>query len=162
MIGEVGLCSTHGARGRLVQWVTRSKYSHVVISIGGGYNVSAVPGGVAIHTDAFWEKIAWSQFGLSNPQQTQALTYLLAPLGQEGKPYAWMDDFLIGITLLMHGHAPGFILRRLSSDGTWQCAELADAVLRVMGINLFPDRPTSAIYPGSFEPIWDAAGWVPA
>lgn len=155
-LGQVGLCATHGRFGALIRTVTRSPYNHTVIGLGDGYNVSAEPGGVALHTDGYWPGIVYSRFQYTAAQAGAVVRYALA---REGTPYAWGDDILIGLTLLLHEHMPAVLLRHLASDGHLQCSELCDLALRAGGMRLF-DTPAGAVYPGMYAPIFQEHGWL--
>lgn len=145
--GQVGLCRTHGWLGRLVSRITGSPWTHSVVGLGDGYNVSAEPGGVAIHTDEYWPDLQWTNLPMTEVQKIKCVAFALSC---EGVPYAWGDDTLIGISKILHIRLPKFLLRHIASERRLQCSELCDLSLRAAGVNVFPDDDPGVIYPGMY------------
>jgi hypothetical protein len=100
----------------------------------------------------------WSDFILSEEQRTAILDF---GGKQVGKPYAWGDDILIGLDIMLGQKAPDWLDRMIADDGQWQCAELADAEYNHAGINLFKNRSCAAVFPGTFAPLFKENGWWP-
>lgn len=142
---------------RLIQWVTRSPVHHCVVAISDTECVSAEIQGVIIRPVSHFPKAVWSRFAITDPQRHDIVRFATA---QIGKPYALLDDLLIGVALVTRTNTPHWIQDKLMSDDKWQCAELTDAALLAGGINLFPGgRPACAVYPGSFLPLFREHGW---
>jgi hypothetical protein len=157
-LGQIGLCTTTGFFGWLIRTVTRSTVNHVVIGVGDGLVVSAEPGGVRARPERYWPPIVWSELPLSDMQKQHIALYALH---QIGTPYDYLADAAIGIALITGEHTPKWLARYLRSNKRWQCAALADSACRHAGVHLFRDhRTTSAVYPGSFEKVWRAFGWM--
>lgn len=158
-LGQVGLCRTGGFWGWLIRLVTRSEINHVVVGIGDGLCISAEPGGVRTRPINYWPPITWSKFPLTGSQRTRVAMYAES---QIGTPYDYLADAAIGVALITGEHTPAWLANYLQSDDRWQCAALADACLRRgAGENYFMDhRPTSAVYPGSFQKVFEEFGWM--
>lgn len=159
-VGQIGLVPhAHNFWQRLIQWVTRSPVHHVVIGVGGGVCVSAELPVVRLRPVGWFPDAVWSQIDMTPVQASQVAKFALHQLG---KPYSLLDDFLIGVTLILSKNwTPEWLWSRLQDDNQWQCAELADAALLAGGVNLFSsDRPACAVYPGSFVPYFVEHGWM--
>lgn len=157
--GQIGLVHTHGLPARIIQVVTASHWNHVVIGLDDTFCVGAEPGGVRVRPITDFPEIAWSSFPLTRIQRGKIRTFTLKQLG---KPYNWRDDILIGLGLLFRAHTPHWMLRELSEESSWQCAQLGLAALTHGGMNVFADdRPTGAVYPASFVPLFREFGWLP-
>jgi hypothetical protein len=157
-LGQIGLCTTTGFWGWLIRTVTHSTVNHVVVGIGDGLCVSAEPGGVRVRRVDYWPPVAWSELPLSAMQSQHVALYALSQLGT---PYDYLADAAIGVALITGEHTPKWLARYLRSNDRWQCAQLASSSLEHAGVHLFRDnRPHSAVYPGSFENIWRAFGWM--
>lgn len=161
LAGQIGLIPhAHTPFQWLIELVTRSPVHHVVVAVDDETVVSAEMPRVRYRPVTHFPDVIWSDFPLEQWQWWQIAGFMQR---QVGKPYALGDDILIGIALLTRTHTPAWIERRLNDQRRWQCAELADAAYQSAGIHLLHDnRPPSAVYPGSFIPIWKLHGWWPA
>lgn len=156
--GQIGLVHTHGLPARIIQVVTASHWNHAVVRINATLCVSAEPGGVRVRKIADFPEVVWSDFPLTRIQRGKIRAFTVKQLG---KPYNWRDDILIGLGLLFRSDSPHWMLRELSEESSWQCAQLADAALEHAGNPIFDDnRPNGAVYPASFVPFWRDAGWL--
>lgn len=158
--GQIGLVHTKGIPARLIQAITGSHWNHVIIATSTHHAAGAQPGGVRVRPISDFPEVVWSDFTLTPIQTVKILAFTRR---QIGKPYNWRDDIFIGLGLLFRTHTPHWMLRELSEESTWQCAQLADAALEHAGVNIFTDsRPNGAVYPASFVPFWQDAGWLTA
>jgi hypothetical protein len=158
--GQVGLYHQTGFWPWVISTVTGSYWNHMVTGINATECASAQGNGVQRHQISDYPGMVWSEF-----PETQLARHKVAQFAadQLGKPYAYLDDFLIGIGLLTRSKTPTWILKRLRSGQRWECASLADAALQHGGVNVFTDgRPYGAVYPGSFEQVFRDYGWLPA
>lgn len=144
---------------KLIELVTNAPVHHCVVAISETECVSAEINGVRIRPISDFPHAIWSHFELTDPQRYDIARFALK---QIGKPYALVDDLLIGIALLLKSHVPDWIVDKINDDGHWQCAELADASLLAGGISAIePGRPPCVVFPGSFMPYFKAHGWWP-
>jgi len=158
LTGQIGLTYTTGFIGRLIQKVTRSRYNHCVLALDNFACIGAEPGGVRVRPITDFRGIVWSKFRFTEAERIRITEFVLA---QQGKEYNYADDFFIGVALITKTHTPRWLERRLSSTDSWQCAQLSDAALIHIGINLFDDdRPIGAVYPGSLARRWRKRGWL--
>jgi hypothetical protein len=143
--------------------VTRSEFNHVVVNVGVAVDgqqlcVGAEPRGARIRPVTDFHDVVWSEFPLTEHQQGVVAGWALR---HENTPYGYMSDFFIGVALLTRTHTPWFIEHWLSDGKRYECAGLADAALRAGGVHVFRDgRPVGAIFPGSFQRVFEAFGWL--
>ena len=157
--GQIGIVSTTGFMSWLIRIVTRSDVNHAVVDLGDGTIASAEPGGVRLRLHDHFPNTIWSHFEESPEQASSVTTFAREQLGTK---YAYFDDLLIGIAQITGVRTPNWIQRRLASNDSYECAELADASLQAGGVHVFTDgRVPSAVFPGDFEPIFKARGWWP-
>jgi hypothetical protein len=159
--GQVGLIP---GSSNIIQYgickVTRSHVAHTILDIGGGECISAEPGGAKIRPLTDFPTAIWSSYAITPQQATVAAAWGRA---QEGVPYNFFDDAVIGIE-----EAFGIRLPKWVEDGAWnrtslECAQLADQALQAAGFQAFDDgRHPGRVYPGSFEHDWVRRGWYTA
>lgn len=151
----------------MIEWVTGSRAYHCVIAVTDHSYIGAEPGGARIRQegDPAYPTIIWSDLPLTARQRYAITSYADK---QKDKPYAYLDDLIIGLSLLFKNWPQttwlwALVEKRLANDDQWQCAELADMCWRKGGIHVFRDnRLPSAVFPGSFEPVFKTYGWWPA
>lgn len=157
--GQVALVHSTGFWPAVISIVTHSHFNHMITGISPTAVVSAERQGVIRRHVSDFPGAVWSEFPETILAEHKVAEYAIS---QIGKPYAFLDDFFIGVALITRQHAPGWLMRRLRSGKRWECAELADAALQHGGVNVFHDgRPWGAVYPGSFEPVFRDYGWLP-
>lgn len=157
--GQVALVHSTGFWPWLISAVTHSYWNHMVTGINPTQCVSAEQAGVRIRNVSDFPGAVWSDFPETLLAQHKVAVFAAA---QEKKPYAFLDDFFIGIAILTKSSAPNWLRRRLRSGKRWECAELADVSLQHGGVNVFhDDRAFGAVYPGSFEKVFRRYGWLP-
>lgn len=158
--GQIGLVPHPRS---FIEWaiekVTRSTVHHAVIGISENWCVSAEPGGARLRPISGYADAYWSHFDLTDTQQTAVVGFAKSHIGV---PYGWFTDAAIGLSFLLHARTPRWVEDYLNSDRRFECAQLCDAAYVAAGIHLFKDgRPPGVVYPGSFEPIFRAHGWMP-
>lgn len=162
LIGQVAVIPAHRA---LIPWgiaaVTGSHCYHMVGHVGRGQVVSAEPGGVRIRPVSDFPTAVWSRYPVSGLAAQRAAEW---GRSQEGVPYAYADDALIGCERLLHIRFPRWVRRAYEHDGQWQCSQLATAMLLQAGVDPFPGDPDKLgdVAPGDYERAFVRAGWVPA
>lgn len=125
--------------------------------MGDGTTIGAEPGGVAEHPIDYYPT-TWFTVPSTDDQAKKFSAYMRSQLG---KPYAYLDDGLIGLAALLGDKAPNWLADELSDDGQVECASLIDKGLLAVGIDLFTDgRVAGARYPGSYERYARTHGWV--
>ena len=156
-IGQIGL-KTEASNWveKAIEFVTRSTVHHVVIAISDTECIGAEPGGARIRSHEYTQMV-WSHFDLT-PEQAQACADWAR--AREGIPYSFLNGMFIGLT--MCGFTwPKSILKRFSTDKSYQCAQFADAALSLgAGIVVFDDgRAFGEVYPGSLEKLFKERDW---
>lgn len=143
---EYGCIKTGGWAGRVIRVVTRSPVNHVVYSLGDDRIIEAQPGGVRIRRlrPGEAQQYTWSSLNLTD-QQRETATALAATL--VGRPYSWLNVFLIGLTAL--GLRWRWLQRRLDTPRAFMCSQLASYIcLHGAGVDLCPAKPSSSESPG--------------
>lgn len=139
--------------------VTHSHCSHVVTHVGGGMVASPQPGGVRIVPASSFPTAVYSRFPLSGLAAGRVADFARS---QEGKPYAFADDALIGLERLFGFRFPRWVRRMYEDDGRLQCAQLAMASLLKGGIDPFPGDPDRLgdVAPADFERLFIRNAWT--
>lgn len=159
VIAQIGLHHTNGVKARVIQGVTGSYWNHMTIRLTTGLCVGAQPRGVAIRRVTDFPDTVWSRFAYTPHQRARILQYAWAKLGW---PYNWADIFLIAANLKLGWH-PDWLVHEISNRRNFQCAQFCDAALMAAGVHVFNDgRPSGAVQPASFVPLFKDAGWLPA
>ena len=150
----------------LITWavclITGSHCGHMIIKTSDTKCVStdANANEVREHLLTDFPDAAWSEFPLTDAQAHASALYALS---QVGKPYAYLDDALIGVERIFRFRFPDWVRRRFADDGQWQCAQLADACMAAANQNVFKDgRKLGDVYPGSYEQAFIDRGWYTA
>ena len=139
--------------------ITGSHCGHMVIKVSETDCVSADADAneVRLHPLTDFPNALWSRFELTDAQALASVGYAMA---QVGKPYAYLDDALIGVERIFRFRFPDWVRRRFSDDGQWQCAQLSDACMAAAGVNVFKDgRMIGDVFPGSYEQAFVERGW---
>lgn len=139
--------------------ITGSHCGHMIICISETECVSADAEAdvVRVRPLTDFPTAAWSRFDLTTGQAGASASYALS---QVGKPYAFLDDALIGFERVFRFRFPDWVRQRFEDDGQWQCAQLADACLAAANVNVFHDgRMIGDVFPGSYEAEFVKRGW---
>jgi hypothetical protein len=142
--------------------ITGSHCGHMIIKVSDTECVSADAdvNEVRVHPLTDFGNAVWSKFDMTTEQSLAAVSYAMA---QVGKPYAYLDDGLIGLERIFRFRFPDWVRQRFQDDGQWQCAQLADASLAAAKVNVFKDgRMVGDVYPGSYEQLFVDRGWYTA
>ncbi len=157
LIGQIGLkTEARGFVEKAIEFVTRSTVHHVVIAISETECIGAEPGGARIRPINY-DGLVWSRFELTPLQAQNCANWARA---REGRPYSFVNGFLIGLT--MYGFTwPKSVWKHFSTDDSYQCAQFADAALtQGAGITVFDDgREFGQVFPGSLEMLFKTNGW---
>jgi len=159
LAGQVGLVSTKGWVGRLVQLVTRSAFNHSVVAINEHECVSAEPGGAVIRPISYYQHdfVAWSRFNLTAEQRDRITLWAFDHVGVE---YDSVGFAAIAVTKLLGPFAPRWLLRYVGAHDRLICSYLCDLALQAGDIHLWRDhRPEGAVTPASFGKVYKARGW---
>lgn len=165
--GQVALVHQRGFWPSLITVVTSliaerpedAHWNHMLTAISPTECMSAERKGVTRRKISDFPGAVWSDFDETELQRDLVADFAAA---QDGKPYAFLDDFFIGVGIIMRRRTPAWLRRRLRSGKRWECAELAGASLACGGITniINDDRPFAAAYPASYAPVWRARGWL--
>lgn len=152
--GTVGLVSDHGFATGCIRAFTRSHWNHIVIALGDGRAVQAMPGGVQVIDEAT-HHVVWIEAGvLYDP--TKAVEFLRASVGE---PYNWLAIAVFAVRTF----APWLPHRWLSAWANNRpkviCSELAVDAWRAAGVDLFPGRPAATVSPGDIDVEFRLRGW---
>jgi uncharacterized protein YycO len=149
--GDIGVVSSPGWVAAAIRWITRAPVNHAFIYTGNNRIVEGWQTGV--RTNDVYGHAQWLTNLSTSLTDSQRLGIVLYAKQQLGKKYSWLDDAAIGLADLF-GWIPKWLRRRLSSNATFQCAQLCDAAYRTVGVRLFTDhRPPGAVSPGD---LWRA------
>jgi hypothetical protein len=123
--------------------------------------VEAAGGGCREVNISKYTDIAISRLPETRHQRLQAATWAVKH-AKAHTPYAYLDVFTVGVSLLLKKKTPEWILEELSDGRSYQCASFVDAALRAANIHLFRDgRPIAAVYPATIAELFDDLGWLP-
>lgn len=158
-LGQVGL--TTEAKSfvqHMIEWVTRAQVHHVVIAISETECIGARPGGARIDKIDYRKDIIWSQFDLTPEQAQNCADWARV---REGRPYSFINGFLIGVHCLFGIKFPDWITEQWSDDDSYHCSGFADSALTDgAGIDVFTDgRLHGAVAPVSWEKLFKRRGW---
>lgn len=128
---------------KLIEWETRSKYSHAAIVQSDGGVIESVEG-LGVHRLPRMEDVVlpdridlFTVLGLTEAGERAVEVFL----GQQlGLPYDWPD-------------LTGFITRTFQQEarGAWFCSELAFAAIEAGGVTLLRDIPPYQVSPGTLS-----------
>lgn len=157
--GQIGLLPAAGFGAAVIRGITAGPFAHVINDLGDGTCIGAQPGGARIRPISEFKDVVWSHFDFTPEQAADGVQWLRR---QEGTPYNFLDDLFIGIAILQKQNTANWITERLSDNGSWQCAQLADAHLTRLGIHVFQDeRPFGAVFPNSYVDFFEQKCWMP-
>lgn len=150
-VGDIILVSGQSFISKLVQKITRSKWSHVALYIGGGY-VLEINWNIKAHiVPNLYPKegeeclVLRNKIPLTKEQQDMIISRGCA-YNQTGNRY----DFLLLAGLFLKTLFPNWkVLSKLNDKNSFVCTELTDQVLKEAGIDLFPGVEGD-IYPLDF------------
>lgn len=144
---------------KVVSWATKSPAVHAVVAISETECMSMESEGATIASVDSWpNRIIWSKFELTDEQRQGIVDWAMA---RKGKPYAWLDDFIIGIHDLTGWRIPPVLAERLSGDKRYQCSELSTCALFYgAGIRIFPRMYPGEVSPGDLLNYFIEQGWV--
>lgn len=158
LLGQIGLkTEARGFVEKSIEFVTRSTVHHAVVVISATECISCEPFVGARIRPLDYDSFVWSNFDLTPEQALGSATWARA---REGRPYSFINGFLIGLT--MYGFTwPKSVWHHFSTDKSYQCAQFADAALTLgAGISVFDDgREFGQVFPGSLELLFKKNGW---
>lgn len=145
--GDFAVVATRSRIGWLIRLVTRSRYNHAWLYLGGGRIVEAEGNGAVISPLADYDglPVLWSNLTLTEAERAAIVA---KARGVVGVPYSWIDDACIALTALLGVHVPGWVRRRLASPEHLMCSQLVDVCYQAAGIDLVPSKPL----PGDVSP----------
>lgn len=158
--GQVGVVcgATAGTFGQLIEKVTHSTAFHVVVYLSEHECVSADFDGVTVRDPAVYgDAVTVSKFELTDEQRA-AITARATKC--VGKPYAFLDDLMIGISDLTGARIPRPFRWLLALPWAYMCSELSALALAEAGIHIRADREPVEITPGDFETYFKQEGWM--
>ncbi len=158
LTGQIGLvCEPTSFWPWLIATVTRSPVYHTVVAIDNVRCVSAEPGGARLREISRYKHIVFSRFELTEEQRDDIVDWALAHLDV---PYGFFSDIAIFLGLKLGLKTPKWIARYLSTDQVMMCSQLCDSAYAENGVHIFTDgRLPSAVWPGSYVPLWKRRGW---
>ena len=124
--GDILLYSSSGAVDLLVRLATASTFDHVAIALGDGTMLEALPGGVRVSPVRYG--VLWMS-GAGWNASAQAVMD-----ASVGKPYGWLND-------LAAAFGVGTV-----DKGEVECAQLANSVLRAMGVKTAGNTPQDVFW----------------
>jgi uncharacterized protein YycO len=145
LAGQIGVVTAPPGRvGRLVQWWTRSPASHTIYAVSEELCMSAQIPRVMLRKISEFNGVVWTNEEITLEGLARAAEFVSS---QVGKPYAYWDIFLIGVSDVLKAATPGVIKRRVAKFRSWYCSELCLEAMRLSGVDLFPGRSTWTVTP---------------
>lgn len=158
--GQVGLVpAAPNWASWIVEWASKSSYTHMVVAISETHCVSAEPGGARVRPISFYpDGVVWSRFPMWPWQRRRSVRYALSRVGT---PYAHMDYWAVGLALVTRSRTPEWLQAYIADTDRLICSQLCDLALQAAGIHVFFDeRPAGAVIPASFGKVFVARGWT--
>jgi hypothetical protein len=153
--GDIALYRPHGFVGRVICYVTRSRYCHVRLIVDAdGTTVEANPPG------AFRGKVQEGDVVVSVPltdEQRAKVPALAEALVDT--PYGFLDVLVLG--LAQFGLRLPFLRKRLGRTDRLFCSQLVDLVWGEVDFEAFDDkRLPQNVSPGDLADLAFASGWA--
>lgn len=158
--GQIGVVHnpTPWSFGALVSAVTKSPAFHVVTAISETECVSPEFRGALRRPVSHFGNITWSRFDYTDAERTGVVDWVTKRIG---RPYAWLDDAMIGFHDLTGWRIPPTIAHYLSGDRWYMCSELAAcAVFYGAGLRPFPTRYPGEVSPADWDDYLNQKGWI--
>lgn len=157
LTGQIGLrLDGKSFIAKTIEHVTQSRAHHVVIAINETHVISAEPGGAVIRPMDYFPSIVWSQFEYTD-EQRQKMAVAAASMNRQ--EYNYLGFALIGFELITKIRVPDFIARAFSWQDRMFCSQMADFLLRKIGIDLFHSQ-WGMVSPGDFLNYFHQMGWL--
>lgn len=144
-IGEIGLVSTRGFIGFLIQLGTFSKLNHAFIYEGNNTIIEATPLlGVKRSPVNTYQNIVWSRHVDFTPEQGLSIA---TEAGKHVGAKYFYGDFGILAARILHLPLPKFMLKRLATSKKYICSQLAAHCWRSAGLSIVPEKPEYFVTP---------------
>jgi uncharacterized protein YycO len=163
--GQIGIVrfAPRFSPGWWIAEITDSHTCHTFVCIDDETCVSADPEGVRVRRiDSFGSdgsKVSFSRFDFTSEQAAAVVAFAKSKVG---KPYAFLDLILLGISTIKSKRLSKPVRWWLSRDWFWMCSELAAASLFAgAGIKVRDGIDPCETTPGDFEHYFAGQGWLP-
>ena len=136
--GDIGLCSTKGIVGFLIQLGTFSKMNHSFIYEGEGIIIEATPRlGVKRSPVTAYSEIVWSRHKIwTDAERAVIVAELQSHIGAK---YFFKDFAVIGLNIL-HVPVPKFLTNGFSKSTSFICSQLSTHCWRKAGYDYLPSK----------------------
>ena len=154
LTGQVGLVrkSRHPI-SRIIEWVTRSDTSHVIIATSEVQCISAEPGGARRRLISDYPHVTWSRYTLTDRQ-----AHLIAGIAEYsiGVRYDYLACAAHALAAITRTDTPPALQRWLANRGPTTCSALAQTAITAAGLQApRPWLPT----PKDWALFYRAKGW---
>lgn len=149
--GQYGVVRTTGWAPLLIRVVTRSKYNHAFIYVGGDTVVEARPSGAGYAALSSFDIVLWQTTALTQGQRDDIVAEAHRLVGT---PYSWVDCAAIGLAKIFGWHLPEVVRKRLNRKDRLMCSQLVDTCDLRAGVHLFLDgRIPGDVSPGDLADL---------
>lgn len=157
LTGQIGI-RLHGTTklSQAIEGITHSEAHHVVIAISETDVISPEPHGAKIRPMSYFPEIVWSQFDYTDVQRAD-MAFMAEAL--ENHPYNYAGFALIGVEKITGIRIPDRLARAVSWTDRMMCSQMADFLLRKVGISLFQAH-SGMVSPADFEHYFRTMGWL--
>jgi|GEM_PF-1737015 len=157
LTGQIGL-RMHGSSriSKTIEGATHSDAHHVVIAVNETHVISPEPRGAKIRPMSYFPEIIWSQFDYTDVQRAD-MAFMAEAL--ENHPYNYAGFALIGVENITGIRIPDRLARAVSRTDRMICSQMADFLLRNVGIQLFQAQ-SGMVSPADLEHYFRTMGWL--
>ena len=164
LTGQIGIVRfpPRFSTGWWIGEITNSHTCHAFVCIDDEFCVSADPEGVRLRRiDSFGtdgSKVSFSDFRLTDAQAQKVVAFAKSKVG---RPYAFLDLVLLGISTIKGKRLSKPVRWWLSLDLFWMCSELCAAALYAgAGLKVRDGIDPVETTPGDFESFYAQQGWL--
>lgn len=157
LAGTIGVVSTRGFVAGIIRLGTRSHWDHVVIAVGDGRIVEAMPGGVRVRFEDEYAGVGWAT---TEPLNPDARTVMAATaLAAIGTPYNWPAIAVFTVRTFASWLPHRWLSRWADHRAAVICSELAVRCMRAAGVDCFGGRPAATVSPADFANLILTKAW---
>lgn len=155
--GTIGVVATNGFVPGIIRLGTRSHFDHVVIAVGEGRIVEAMPGGVRVRFEDEYDDIGWATTEPLDPAARAVMAS--TALAAIGTAYNWPAIAVFTVRTFASWLPHRRLSRWADNRDAVICSELAVRCMRAAGIESFGGRPAATVSPADFANLILSKGW---
>jgi uncharacterized protein YycO len=155
--GQIGVV-TDGAGffPRSIQFITHSRANHTFVVADNGTVISADPEGVRRAYVTDYPTALYSNVALTADQRLRIVTWAEQRIG---RPYSYLDDFLVGAEYSFRFRWPEIIRHYMDRDSEYMCSQLCAAAWAAGGLRPIAKDPCETS-PADWYDFFHAQGWA--